>query len=224
MFPGPVQKRRPAFQPVPSCPLYFEERHSEPGGEVRQILSFTKNCRALTAAGQKKSTRASSAGGSMDMPGLDYTMIEVGVGAGGMMKNQASGAPDSWLPYVLFDDAAASTRTAAEPGAKVLKDVTEVPGLGWGPDRSRHRAVADQGRHVAYAPCGCACEWKAFELVWRVAPRAASASAAVSALAARRPARPDARPSRTDLIGARPRQGAGPAVRRGPGRRRQGLR
>ena len=66
------------------------------------------------------------------IPGMDYTMINVGDGTGGgMMKNPVPDAPDSWLPYILVDDVAASTKKAQTLGAKVCKEVTEVPGMGW---------------------------------------------------------------------------------------------
>lgn len=35
-----------------------------------------------------------------------------------------------WVPYVLVDDIAASTEKAKLLGAKVLADVTEIPGMG----------------------------------------------------------------------------------------------
>jgi len=67
-----------------------------------------------------------------EVPGMDYTMIGVGDGTGGgMMKNPVSGVPDNWLPYILVDDATASTKKALSLGAKPLKEVTEVPGMGW---------------------------------------------------------------------------------------------
>ncbi len=61
-----------------------------------------------------------------------YTMIGVGDGtAGGMMKNPMPSAPSMWLAYVLVDDIDASTKKAASLGAKVMKGVTEVMGMGW---------------------------------------------------------------------------------------------
>ena len=61
-----------------------------------------------------------------------YTMIKVGTGtAGGMMKHPVPGAPSAWLAYVLVDDIAASTAKARSLGATIMKDVTEVMGMGW---------------------------------------------------------------------------------------------
>ena len=68
----------------------------------------------------------------MPMPGGDsYTMIEVGEGTGGgIMKHPVPGAPSAWLAYVLVDDIAAATKKAKSLGANVMKDVTEVMGMG----------------------------------------------------------------------------------------------
>lgn len=70
-----------------------------------------------------------------DMPmgdGVNYTLIGVDKGTGGgMMKHPVPGAPSSWLAYVLVDDVRASTKKAASLGANILRDVTEVPGMGW---------------------------------------------------------------------------------------------
>jgi predicted enzyme related to lactoylglutathione lyase len=67
-----------------------------------------------------------------EFPDMGYTMINVGEGTGGgMMKKPDPGIPDNWLPYILVDDVAASTKKAQDLGATVCKDVTEVPGMGW---------------------------------------------------------------------------------------------
>jgi predicted enzyme related to lactoylglutathione lyase len=61
-----------------------------------------------------------------------YTMIGVGEGtAGGIIKNPMPGAPSMWLAYVSVDDVAASTAKAKSLGATIIRDVTEVPGVGW---------------------------------------------------------------------------------------------
>jgi predicted enzyme related to lactoylglutathione lyase len=61
-----------------------------------------------------------------------YTMIKVGEGTGGgMMKHPMPGAPSTWLAYVLVDDIAAATQKAKSLGATLIKDVTEVTGVGW---------------------------------------------------------------------------------------------
>lgn len=63
---------------------------------------------------------------------MEYSLIEVGEGTGGgMMKNPVPGAPSSWLAYVLVADVAASMKRAKELGGTVVKDKTEVPGMGW---------------------------------------------------------------------------------------------
>ncbi|HLJ15804.1 MAG TPA: VOC family protein [Bryobacteraceae bacterium] len=61
-----------------------------------------------------------------------YTMIQVGKGTGGgMMKQLIPGASSAWLPYVEVDDIQAATNKAKSLGAKIMKDVTEVMGMGW---------------------------------------------------------------------------------------------
>ena len=67
------------------------------------------------------------------MPGGDeYTMIDVGEGTGGgMLAQKVPGAPSQWLPYVEVADIEAATARAKKLGAHIMKDVTEVPDMGW---------------------------------------------------------------------------------------------
>ncbi len=68
----------------------------------------------------------------MDMGGMTYTTINPGDGTGGgLMQHPVPGAPSSWLAYVIVDDVKVSTQKAASLGATVVKDVSEVPGMGW---------------------------------------------------------------------------------------------
>jgi predicted enzyme related to lactoylglutathione lyase len=65
-------------------------------------------------------------------PGGQYTMIKPGNGTGGgMLPHPQPGAPSAWLPYVEVQDVAAALAKAKSLGAKVMVDVTEVPGAGW---------------------------------------------------------------------------------------------
>jgi hypothetical protein len=41
------------------------------------------------------------------------------------------GAPSSWLAYVEVDDIHAATKKAHSLGANIMRDVTEVMGMGW---------------------------------------------------------------------------------------------
>jgi uncharacterized protein len=67
-----------------------------------------------------------------EIPGLDYTMINVGEGTGGgMMKKPSPDMPDYWLPYIMVDDVAVSTKKAETLGASITQDVTEIPDMGW---------------------------------------------------------------------------------------------
>ena len=63
---------------------------------------------------------------------MTYTMINVGGGTGGgIMKQPIPGAPSAWLPYVDVDDIKEATQRAKSLGATIMKDVTEVMGMGW---------------------------------------------------------------------------------------------
>ena len=65
------------------------------------------------------------------VPSGAYTMIEVGTGTGGGIMKQIPGGPSGWLAYVEVDDIHATTQKAEQLGGKVMKDITEVPGMGW---------------------------------------------------------------------------------------------
>jgi predicted enzyme related to lactoylglutathione lyase len=61
-----------------------------------------------------------------------YTVIKVGTGTGGgIMKHPVPGATSAWLAYVEVDDIATATKKARSLGATIMKDVTEVMGMGW---------------------------------------------------------------------------------------------
>lgn len=65
-------------------------------------------------------------------PSGNYTMIKPGNGTGGgMLKHPMPGAPTMWLAYVEVEDVAAATKKAKSLGAKIVRDVTEVPDAGW---------------------------------------------------------------------------------------------
>lgn len=69
--------------------------------------------------------------GNPAVPDAAYTMIKVGTGTGGGIMKQIPGGPAGWLAYVAVDDIHAATEKAKSLGGKVMKDVTEVPGMGW---------------------------------------------------------------------------------------------
>lgn len=60
-----------------------------------------------------------------------YTMVKVGEGTGGGIMKQVPGGPAGWLAYVAVDDIHAATQRAKNLGGEVMKDVTEVMGMGW---------------------------------------------------------------------------------------------
>jgi predicted enzyme related to lactoylglutathione lyase len=69
-----------------------------------------------------------------DMPMGDSTYTTIGVGTGtggGIMKHPMPGAPSLWIPYILVDDVVAATAKAKSLGGSLIKDVTEVPNMGW---------------------------------------------------------------------------------------------
>jgi predicted enzyme related to lactoylglutathione lyase len=65
------------------------------------------------------------------VPDHSYTMIKVGKGTGGGIMKQIPNGPSGWLAYVEVDDIQAATQKAKTLGGKVMKDVTEVPNMGW---------------------------------------------------------------------------------------------
>lgn len=67
-----------------------------------------------------------------DMPGMDYTMIDVGKGGvgGGMQVKPMAEAPTQWVPYVQVDDVKKILAKAAKGGANVVLDYTEIGEMG----------------------------------------------------------------------------------------------
>jgi uncharacterized protein len=67
----------------------------------------------------------------MPMADGDYTLIRIGDStAGGIMKHPMPGQPSIWLPYVAVEDLAAQTAKAQALGGKLIRDITDVPGMG----------------------------------------------------------------------------------------------
>jgi predicted enzyme related to lactoylglutathione lyase len=68
-----------------------------------------------------------------DMPGShgSYTMINIEKSTGGgIMKHPMEGQPSIWLPYILVEDLERDTAKAQALGGKLIKEITEVPGMG----------------------------------------------------------------------------------------------
>lgn len=65
------------------------------------------------------------------VPTGSYTLVNVGAGTGGGIMKQIPGGPSGWLAYVAVEDIHAATQKAKSLGGKIMKDVTEVPGMGW---------------------------------------------------------------------------------------------
>ena len=64
------------------------------------------------------------------MPGLLGSGLAAAGFFLGVFSHPVPGAPSAWLAYVLVDDIAAATKKAKSLGATVMKDVTEVMGMG----------------------------------------------------------------------------------------------
>lgn len=65
------------------------------------------------------------------VPDGSYTIVKVGEGTGGGIMKQVPGGPSGWLAYVGVDDIHAATQKAKSLGGQVMKEVTEVPDMGW---------------------------------------------------------------------------------------------
>jgi predicted enzyme related to lactoylglutathione lyase len=65
------------------------------------------------------------------VPTGTYTMIKVGEGTGGGIMKKIPDGPPGWLAYVEVDDIRAATKKAKSLGGEVMKDATEVIGMGW---------------------------------------------------------------------------------------------
>jgi uncharacterized protein len=66
-----------------------------------------------------------------DMPGMNYTMIDVGGGTGGGMQlRPMPDAPTGWMPYVQVDDVKGTVAKATKAGAKVMLPYHEIGEMG----------------------------------------------------------------------------------------------
>jgi hypothetical protein len=65
------------------------------------------------------------------VPVGSYTTIKVGNGTGGGIMKKVPNGPSGWLAYVEVEDIHVTTEKARSLGAKVMKEVTEIMGMGW---------------------------------------------------------------------------------------------
>jgi predicted enzyme related to lactoylglutathione lyase len=66
-----------------------------------------------------------------EMPGMSYTMIDVGGGTGGgMQMKPMPDAPTGWMPYVQVDDVKATVAKAVKAGATAMLPFQEVGEMG----------------------------------------------------------------------------------------------
>ncbi len=123
------------------------------------------------------------------MPGMDYTMIDVGTGTGGgMQKNPMPNAPASWLPYVTVDDVKKTLVKARKAGAKIALDYTEIGEMG---------AIG-----VFVDPAGAALG------VWQPGAGAASAAATTKKAARKAPAKKATKAAKPAATKAKPKKKA----------------
>lgn len=90
----------------------------------------------------------------MDMGPMKYTMFKNGEDmAAGMIQitDEMGNVPPHWLTYITVEDIGASVAKAKELGAKVCKDVTEIP-------MGKFAVITDPGGAVfalwEYGNCG----------------------------------------------------------------------
>jgi predicted enzyme related to lactoylglutathione lyase len=66
-----------------------------------------------------------------EMPGMNYTMIDVGGGTGGGMQSKPMPeAPTGWMPYVQVDDVKATVAKATKAGAMAMLPYQEIGEMG----------------------------------------------------------------------------------------------
>lgn len=66
-----------------------------------------------------------------EMPGMNYTMIDVGGGTGGGMQSKPMpDAPTGWVPYVQVDDVKATVAKATKAGATAMLPYQEIGEMG----------------------------------------------------------------------------------------------
>ena len=67
-----------------------------------------------------------------EMPGMNYTMIDVGPGGvgGGMQAKPMDSAPTGWMPYVQVDDVKTTVAKAVKAGATAMLAYQEIGEMG----------------------------------------------------------------------------------------------
>ena len=66
-----------------------------------------------------------------EMPGMNYTLIDVGSGTGGgMQMKPMPEAPTGWMPYVQVDDVKATVAKATKAGATAMLPYQEIGDMG----------------------------------------------------------------------------------------------
>ncbi len=67
-----------------------------------------------------------------DVPGMPYTLLDTGVPpGGGMMQIPDPSIPVCWSIYINVKDVNETTAKVKKMGGSVVKEKTEVSGMGW---------------------------------------------------------------------------------------------
>jgi hypothetical protein len=67
----------------------------------------------------------------VDMPAVNYSMIDVGGGTGGgIQQKPMPEAPTTWLPYVQVDDVKKTIAKAQKAGAAIALDYMDIGDMG----------------------------------------------------------------------------------------------
>ncbi|HEX2870968.1 MAG TPA: VOC family protein [Polyangiaceae bacterium] len=122
-----------------------------------------------------------------EMPGMNYTMIEVGTGTGGGMQlRPMPDAPTGWMPYVQVDDVKATVAKAVKAGAKAVLPYQEIGEMGSigvfaDPNGSVIGVWAEKAKAPVAAPKKAAAKKAAAKQAAAPAKKAAPAKAAAPA-------------------------------------------
>jgi len=67
-----------------------------------------------------------------EIPEMKYHLVDTGTPpGGGIMEIPEPGVPVAWTVYVTVADVSAVVKQACNLGGELLKEKTEVPGMGW---------------------------------------------------------------------------------------------
>ena len=128
-----------------------------------------------------------------DMPGMNYTMIDVGGGVGGgMQMKPMPDAPTGWMPYVLVDDVKATMAKAVKAGANAMlpfQEIGEMGAIGVFADPNGAVIGVWEAKQAPPAPAAAAAPASAKKAPAKAAAPAKKAAPAAAAPAKKAPAK-----------------------------------